>query len=119
MPRFHKILWLSAVRLIVFFNDTATTEIYTCWLREFFPCGICVTRPKGGFMLWVELPEQVDMVCVAKQLCRLKIQVAPGSLFSAAGKYRNCVRINCALPPTEKHKAVMVKLGEAVKVAME
>ncbi|EPH3006312.1 TPA: hypothetical protein ACXP4Y_005467, partial [Klebsiella variicola subsp. variicola] len=23
------------------------------------------------------------------------------------------------LPPTEKHKAVMVKLGEAVKVAME
>ncbi|EOG2204955.1 hypothetical protein, partial [Klebsiella pneumoniae] len=24
-----------------------------------------------------------------------------------------------ALPPTEKHKAVMVKLGEAVKVAME
>ncbi|EPH2367815.1 hypothetical protein L9F24_005608, partial [Klebsiella pneumoniae] len=26
---------------------------------------------------------------------------------------------NCALPPTEKHKAVMVKLGEAVKVAME
>ena len=60
-------------------------EIYTCWLREFFPCGICVTRPKGGFMLWVELPEQVDMVCVAKQLCRLKIRVAPGSLFSAAG----------------------------------
>ncbi len=23
-------------------------------------------------MLWVELPEQVDMVCVAKQLCRLE-----------------------------------------------
>ncbi|HDT4370223.1 TPA: GntR family transcriptional regulator, partial [Klebsiella aerogenes] len=87
--------------------------------REFFPCGICVTRPKGGFMLWVELPEQVDMVCVAKQLCRLKIQVAPGSLFSASGKYRNCLRINCALPPIEKHKEVMVKLGEAVKVAME
>ena len=94
-------------------------EIYTCWLREFFPCGICVTRPKGGFMLWVELPEQVDMVCVAKQLCRLKIQVAPGSLFSASGKYRNCLRINCALPPIEKHKEVMVQLGMAVKVAME
>ncbi len=92
-------------------------EIYTCWLREFFPCGICVTRPKGGFMLWVELPEQVDMVCVAKQLCRLKIQVAPGSLFSASGKYRNCLRINCALPPTDKHKEVMVQLGMAVKVA--
>jgi DNA-binding transcriptional MocR family regulator len=42
-----------------------------------------------------------------------------GLAVFGAGKYRNCVRINCALPPTEKHKAVMVKLGEAVKVAME
>lgn len=94
-------------------------EIYTGWLREYFPCGICVTRPKGGFMLWVELPAQVDMVCVSRQLCLLKIHVAPGSLFSASGKYRNCLRINCALPPIEKHRQVMVKLGEAVKMAME
>ncbi len=94
-------------------------EIYTGWLREYFPCGICVTRPKGGFMLWVELPAQVDMVCVSRQLCRLKIHVAPGSLFSASGKYRNCLRINCALPTIEKHRQVMVKLGEAVKMAME
>ncbi|HEX4503007.1 MAG TPA: PLP-dependent aminotransferase family protein [Scandinavium sp.] len=94
-------------------------ETYTCWIRQYFPCGICVTRPQGGYMLWVELPEIVDMVCVAKQLCELKIQVAPGSLFSAAGKYRNCLRINCALPPNEKHREVMEKLGEAIRVAME
>ena len=94
-------------------------ETYTCWLRQYFPCGICVTRPLGGYMLWVELPEVVDMVCVAKQLCRLKIQVAPGSLFSASGKYRNCLRINCALPTTEKHRRVMEQLGEAVHRAMD
>lgn len=94
-------------------------ETYTCWLRQYFPCGICVTRPEGGFMLWVELPEMVDMVCVAKQLCELKIQVAPGSLFSASGKYRNCLRVNCALPTTEKHREVMEKLGEAIHLAME
>ncbi|MWL73103.1 aminotransferase class I/II-fold pyridoxal phosphate-dependent enzyme, partial [Escherichia coli] len=28
-------------------------ETYTCWVRQFFPCGICVTRPKGSYMLWV------------------------------------------------------------------
>ncbi|WP_230852842.1 hypothetical protein, partial [Citrobacter amalonaticus] len=27
--------------------------------------------------------------------------------------------INCALPPNEKHRDVMQKLGEAIKVAME
>ncbi|WP_202375325.1 PLP-dependent aminotransferase family protein, partial [Escherichia coli] len=68
--------------------------LYTCWIREYFPCEICITRPKGGFLLWVELPEQVDMVCVARPLCRMNIQVAAGSIFSASGKYRNCLRIN-------------------------
>ncbi|MFP2420603.1 PLP-dependent aminotransferase family protein [Pseudescherichia vulneris] len=100
-------------------NYQSNMETYTCWLRQYFPCGICVTRPEGGFMLWVELPEIVDMVCVAKQLCELKIQVAPGSLFSASGKYRNCLRINCALPTSDKHREVMEKLGEAIHVAME
>ncbi len=38
-----------------------------------FPAG-SASPAEGRFMLWVELPEQVDMVCVAKQLCRLKIR---------------------------------------------
>ncbi len=94
-------------------------DTFTCWVRQYFPGEICVTRPKGGFMLWVELPERVDMVCVAQQLCRLKIQVAPGSLFSASGKYRNCLRINCALPTTEHNREALKKLGEAIYIAME
>ncbi len=94
-------------------------ETYTCWIRQYFPCGICVTRPKGGYMLWVELPEGVDMLCVSRQLCRLKIQIAPGSLFSASGKYRNCLRINCALPLTERYREAISKLGEAIHIAME
>lgn len=94
-------------------------ETYTCWIRQYFPCGICVTRPKGGYMLWVELPEGVDMLCVSRQLCQLKIQTAPGSLFSASGKYRNCLRINCALPLTEKYREAIQKLGEAIHIAME
>lgn len=93
-------------------------EIYTCWVREYFPCGICVTRPKGGFMLWVELPHQ-SIWSVSLSSSVASNRVAPGSLFSASGKYRNCVRINCALPPNEKHREVMQKLGEAVKVAIE
>ena len=94
-------------------------ETYTCWVRQYFPAEICVTRPQGSFLLWVELPETVDMVCVSKQLCRLKIQAAAGSLFSASGKYRNCLRINVALPPTEKNREALRKMGEAIVIAME
>ena len=94
-------------------------ETYTCWVRQYFPAGICVTRPQGSFLLWVELPEKVDMVCVSKQLCRLKIRAAAGSLFSASGKYRNCLRINVALPPTDKNREALKKMGEAIVIAME
>jgi DNA-binding transcriptional MocR family regulator len=94
-------------------------ETYTCWVRQYFPCEICVTRPQGGFMLWIELPETVDMLCVSRQLCRLKLQIAPGSLFSASGKYRNCLRINCAMPLTDKNREAIQKVGEAVQIAME
>lgn len=87
--------------------------LYTCWIREYFPCEICITRPKGGFLLWIELPEQVDMVCVARQLYRMKIQVAAGSIFSASGKYRNCLRINCALPLSETYREALKQIGEA------
>ncbi len=94
-------------------------ERYTCWVRQYFPAEICVTRPQGSFLLWVELPEKVDMVCVSKQLSRLKIQAAAGSLFSASGKYRNCLRINVALPPNEKNREALKKMGEAIHIAME
>lgn len=94
-------------------------ETYTCWVRQYFPCGICVTRPQGGYLLWIELPETVDMVCVSRALCRMKIQIAPGSLFSASGKYRNCLRLNCALPLTAGNQDVIKRLGEVIHDALE
>ncbi|WP_437887409.1 PLP-dependent aminotransferase family protein [Phytobacter sp. V91] len=94
-------------------------ETYTCWVRQYFPCEICVTRPQGGFMLWIELPETVDMLCVSRQLCRMKLQIAPGSLFSASGKYRNCLRINCAMPLCNSNREAIQRVGEAVHIAME
>lgn len=67
-------------------------EIYTCWPRE-FSCGICVTRPKGG--LCCGLSSRAGRYGLRRQAAvPAEDPVAPGSLFSAAGKYRNCVRIN-------------------------
>ncbi|WLI75592.1 PLP-dependent aminotransferase family protein [Kosakonia sp. H02] len=94
-------------------------EIYTCWVRQYFPYDICLTRPQGSYLLWVELPETVDMICVSRILGRLKIQIAPGSLFSASGKYRNCLRLNCALPPTEANQEMIKQLGKAIYNALD
>ncbi len=61
-----------------------------------FPEGTRVTRPRGGFSLWVELPEYVDTMQLYAQAIKDGITIAPGPTFSATGKFRNYVRLNAA-----------------------
>ncbi|TWI48975.1 DNA-binding transcriptional MocR family regulator [Pseudomonas duriflava] len=66
------------------------------WISQYFPEDTRVSQPQGGFMLWVELSESVDTLRLNRLLTESSIQIAVGSIFSAVGKYRNCLRINYA-----------------------
>lgn len=62
-----------------------------------FPLGTLVTRPEGGFVLWVEMPAGVDAFRLYEEALKAGISIAPGTLFTATGdKYRNCIRLNAA-----------------------
>ncbi len=61
-----------------------------------FPEGTKVTRPTGGFVLWVELPEYVDSLRLYRLALCAGVTIAPGPMFSAQGKYKNFVRLNAA-----------------------
>jgi len=61
-----------------------------------FPAGTRVTRPEGGFVLWVEMPEGVDSMRLYEEARKKGIGIAPGTLFSTAGRYGNCIRLNAA-----------------------
>jgi len=93
-------------------------ETFSCWVRHYFPCGICVSRPQGGFLMWIELPEAFDAVLLNRELRESKIQIAAGSLFSASGKYRNCLRLNYGLPINEQTEQALARVGAAVERAM-
>jgi len=79
------------------------------WVQKYFPEGTKMTYPKGGFQLWVELPEQVDTLILNENLKPFKIGIAPGILFSCSGKTKNCLRLNYAAEPT-KHVEDCIKL---------
>lgn len=68
--------------------------------------------------MWIELPEAFDAVRLNAELRESKIQVAVGSLFSASGKYRNCLRLNYALPINEATEQAIALVGAAVEHAM-
>jgi DNA-binding transcriptional MocR family regulator len=61
-----------------------------------FPEGTRVTRPEGGFVIWVELPPDVDSVVLTNDALDAGVSIAPGPIFSATGKYGNFIRLSCA-----------------------
>jgi DNA-binding transcriptional MocR family regulator len=79
-----------------------------------FPGGTRVTSPAGGFLLWVQLPEQVDSVALYRQALKSGITLSPGSLFSSSSKYRNYIRLNAAYMSDETLPALR-RLGELVE----
>ena len=68
--------------------------------------------------MWIELPEAFDAVLLNRELRESKIQIAAGSLFSASGKYRNCLRLNYGLPINEQTEQALARVGAAVERAM-
>lgn len=86
----------------------------TDWVMRYFPQGTRVSRPQGGFMLWVELAEDFDTLRLNRALLDQGVQVAVGSIFSASGKYRNCLRMNYAAKPTTQIEDAVRKVGSTI-----
>jgi DNA-binding transcriptional MocR family regulator len=66
-------------------------------IGHYFPEGTKVSRPSGGFVLWVEMPPSVDGTAVYEAALAQGATITPGALFSAQSKYRNCIRLNAAV----------------------
>lgn len=79
-------------------------------VARYFPPGTKVTRPQGGFLLWVEMPANVDSVELYRMALHSGITLAPGLIFSARQKYRNFIRLNAALW-SDKVKHAIENLG--------
>ncbi len=90
----------------------------TEWIARYFPAGVKVSQPQGSFMIWVEMPEGFDSHRLNRTLMAQGIQIATGSIFSAAGKYRNCLRMNYASKPSAPIEQAVRAVGEAVTAQM-
>ncbi|MBI2950614.1 PLP-dependent aminotransferase family protein [bacterium] len=80
-------------------------------IGKFFPEGTKVTRPSGGFVLWVELPGHVDSLELYEKARQAGITFAPGPIFSAKQRYRNFARLNAA-NWSEETEIALIRLGQ-------
>src|SRR5262244_675518 len=60
-----------------------------------FPRGTRVSRPDGGFVLWLELPKPLASRELFEAALKKGICFVPGDVFSTSGRYANCLRVSC------------------------
>ena len=59
-----------------------------------FPAGTLVSRPRGGYFLWLELPRALDAMDLHTLALKAGIGIAPGPLFSPDTRFSQYLRIN-------------------------
>ena len=57
-----------------------------------------LTRPRGGYFLWISLPAGLDAMRLHEAALRAGIGIAPGHVFSPDHRFHDCLRINCGHP---------------------
>ncbi len=62
-------------------------------------------------MLWIELLPRIDALKLHKAAMAEHISILPGTLFSATGRYRNHIRINCGHRWSDVHERALATLG--------
>ncbi|MDR6680227.1 PLP-dependent aminotransferase family protein [Pseudomonas oryzihabitans] len=74
-----------------------------------------LSRPSGGYYLWIEFPNYVNADSLNSLIVGHGIQIGSGRVFSVAGQYSNCIRLNCSGTIDERFESGILKIGEVVR----
>ena len=89
-------------------------------MERHFPAGTRVTRPEGGYFLWLELPPEVDALALHQRARACAISTAPGVLFSADHRFTHHLRLNVGHPGDARFDGAIKLLGKlAVDLQMK
>lgn len=91
---------------------------FTRAIGEYFPAGIKMSAPKGGFILWAELDKKIDTYQLYQEAMQQKVSIAPGSMFTLQDRYQNCVRLSYGMQWTPEVDRALKRLGNLVKGMM-
>jgi DNA-binding transcriptional MocR family regulator len=81
-----------------------------------FPAGTRVSRPEGGFVLWIQLPDGNDGEAVRRRAAAAGIHILSGGVFSPNRLYRSYIRIACGYP-FEVLKPAIRTIGSMVRAS--
>lgn len=86
-------------------------SVYQLAVQQHFPAGTQMTRPVGGFVLWVSLPGRVDTQELHVRALEHGLSIAPGLIFSNTEQFNHCIRLNCGIPWNQETEQALMTLG--------
>lgn len=84
-------------------------------LEHSMPHGITWTRPKGGFYIWVTMPETMNASDVFAASIKKGAAFVIGNAFDPEEKKNNCFRLAFSFTPEDKIEKGIKIIGEAIK----
>lgn len=82
-------------------------------ITEYFPEDTKISRPQGGFVLWVEMNKKMDGYKLHKRALKHNIGIAPGQIFSIKGsQFSNYFRLSYGTPWSSKVEHGLKTIGE-------
>jgi len=82
---------------------------------DYFPEDTKLSRPHGGFVLWVELNKKVNTFKLRTEAMKHHISIIPGKIFSTSCNYSNCLRISFGKPWSDDIDYGLMMVGRLVK----
>ncbi len=84
-------------------------------LHKYLPEYVSFTPPKGGFYIWLHLPEEMDSTEILKTAIEDGVVFVSGKTFDPHGKKNNTMRLSFCNTPIEKIKEGIPLIAEAIK----
>lgn len=84
-------------------------------LTRHLPGDVRITRPEGGYFLWLELPTGRDAIEIHQRALDQGFSIAPGPIFSARRSFRNCLRLNYGHPWTAASDGAVRALAKILR----
>ncbi len=88
-------------------------------VTDTFPKGTRISRPEGGFVLWVELPKAIRTRELFERAIAAGICFAPGDLFTTTENYRSCLRLSCGFECDSTLERAIWQLGALADQLLE
>ena len=83
-----------------------------------FPAGTKVSRPAGGFVLWLELLKPFDSRALFDEALEHGICFAPGDVFSANRRHRHCLRLSAGHAWNDQMDRGVRRLGQLARTQL-